>query len=576
MLDMRTRWLTRNVSLALLLFLLWDTVIVKPLRVLVVLFHEIFHALAALVTGGGVRTIEVVSHRTGLTSLYGGIAGVVYSSGYVGTAFLGALLLGSSHRWPVKRSLYLGIGVLILANTLGFVRTPFGWAYGLVAGVFFITLFFKEFWFSTYITELVGLLCIVDVFYAITGFFLSYSRNDAAILSELSGLPYYLILSIWTVVAMALVSAAGYITWHNLTPEKLESRLQWGEFYFVTRRFVERSCGMTDLENNAEKRRGWSTIAVYISILVAVVLLTIWVSRYVLFQPWTAREWANATAAREEIYIFGGRDRHGRNYDEIYRVDLQDLRIHEIASLPSPRFGMATAAVGDRIYVFGGFDGRKCYDDILVLDAKRDRLTRLAHLPSSRCFGAVAVNSGQIYYLGGWDGAEQLDEILRIDPDSGDTKLIGKLPSPRELVAAESLDGKIYLFGGSDKRGDYLDDVLEIDPTTGSVVRMGHLPSGRTRTSAVSLDDRILLIGGWEGEKLNEVLSLKPDGEVLKTQLYSRLERGYSDVGTVHLDRRIYLVGGAHERFQRQIQVLRWDLESGKVDSIKFRSFLFW
>jgi len=569
----RKQWLVRNGAITIFLILFWNTVLVKPFRVLVVLLHEIFHALAAVITGGGVHAIEVVSHRTGLTSLYGGIPGIVFSAGYIGTAFFGSLLIAASYHYPTKRSLFLGIGTLILVNTLVFVRTPFGWAYGMVAGLFLVALFFKEFWFSAYVTDFIGLLCIVDVIYDIAGFFINYSRNDAAILSSISGMSYYLILSIWTIAIVILISGAVYITLRNLSPQKLSAKLQWEDFQFVTQKYVERSLSMPGTDKNVELRRGRRTIAVYTSLLAVLVLATVWVSRYVLFQPWTAREWVTVEAARGEIYIFGGRDRQGQTYDEIYRVDLQDLRIHKIGELPSPRFATAAVALGDRIFIIGGFDGRRCFNDILMFETKSGKINRFAELPSSRCFGAAAAENGQIYYFGGWDGGEQLDEIIRIDPNTGSVELVGRLPSPREHITAESLSGKIYVFGGSDVHGNYLDEVVALDPSDRSIDSTGRLPSGRARSSTVVMNNKILLIGGWEGEKLREVLSFEAD---LKMQQYAQLERGFSDIGTVNLDGEIYLIGGAHERFQRQIQVLRWDPSSGQMDSIKFRSFLFW
>jgi N-acetylneuraminic acid mutarotase len=569
----RRQWLIRNGAIAVFLILFWNTVLVRPFRVLVVLLHEIFHALAAVITGGGVHAIEIVSHRTGLTSLYGGVPGVVFSAGYIGTAFFGSLLIGSSYHYPVKRSLYLCIGILILANTLVFVRTPLGWGYGLLAGFFLITLFFKEFWFSPYIADFIGLLCIVDVFYDLSGFFITYSRNDAAILSSLSGLSYYLILAIWAIAVAALISSAIYITLRNLSPEKLPAKLQHEDFQFVTRRFAERSLSMSEKEKIVDRRRGRRTIVVYVSLFAVLVLVTIWASRFVLFQPWTAREWVTVEAARGDVYIFGGRDRQGQTFDEIYRVDLQDLRIHKIGSLPSPRFATAAVALDDRIYILGGFDGRRCFKDILVFETKSRRISKLGELPSSRCFGAAAVENGQIYYFGGWDGSDQLDEIIRIDPDTGDTELTGRLPSPRELITAEALAGKIFVFGGSDEHGDYLEEVVEIDPSHGSVTVIGKLPSSRARSSAVTMDHQILLIGGWEGKKIREVLVLESD---LQIRQYAQLERGLSDIGAVNLDGEIYLIGGTHERFQRQIQVLLWNPDSNRMDSIKFRSFLFW
>ena len=574
--SVRRRWLLRISVIAVSLLIFWDTVLVRPLRVLVVLLHEIFHALAALLTGGGVNTIEIVSHRIGLTSLHGGVPAVVYSAGYLGTAFFGAVLLGSTYRWPVKRSLYLGIGILLVVNTLAFVRNPFGWAYGLVAGLFFITLFLVEFRFSTYVMDLLGVLCVVDVFYDLMGFFLSYSRNDAAILSRIVGLPYYLILSVWSAAALAMVAAAVAVTWFNLTPENISAKLHWGEFRFVTRRFVERSQGMGRLNSRDERKKGRSTIALYLSVFACLVLLTVWVSRFVLFQPWTSREWVSAAGAREEVYIFGGRDRHGQNYDEVYRVDLQNLRLHEVTSLPSPRFAAATVAHGESIYIMGGFDGRRCFNDIFVFDTRTEKLSRSGILPGSRCFGAAASIGGKIYYLGGWDGSVQLDEIVEIDPSSGEATVIGRLPSPRELFSAASLDGRIYLIGGSDQRGEYLDEILEIDPLSGTVTGIAHLPSGRTRSAAVAVEDRVWVVGGWEGRQLDEAVAIIPGEAAPEVQPSVRLDGEFSDIAAVHVEGTIYLIGGAHERFQRQIRVIRWDPRSGRTESIKFRNFLFW
>ena len=92
---------------------------------------------------------------------------------------------------------------------------------------------------------------------------------------------------------------------------------------------------------------------------------------------------------------------------------------------------------------------------------------------------------------------------------------------------------------------------------------------------------QILLIGGWEGSKLDEVVSLTAEGAPA-VQLYAHLDRGLSNIGAVNIDGEIYMVGGANERFQRQIQVVRWKPRPGRssqpgvTESIKFRSFLFW
>lgn len=576
MLVSRKQWLIRNVITAVALILLWNTIPVKPFRALVVMLHEIFHALLVLATGGEVPVIEIISYRVGLTRFSGGIPVLVYSAGYIGTAFLGSVLLGSSYRLPVKRSLYLVIGALIFVNTLIFVRTPFGWAYGIVVGFLFIVLFFKEFRLSAYIADFMGVLCLVDVFLDLIGFYFTRSRNDAAILSDATGISYYLILVSWTAVILVMVAAAVYVTWKNLVPVKMQERLEWGEFQFVTRGFIERSRRMKVDDENTVKRRSRRTIAVYLGVLAAIVVVTIWASRFVLFQPWTAREWVGAAAAEGNIYIFGGKDREGQNYDEIYRVDLQNVRLEEVAQLPTPRFGMGIVALNHSVYLLGGFDGRRCYDDVLAFDIRTMKVKKLAELPGPRAFGSVAASSGRIFYLGGWNGTKPVADILEIEPATGESRLLSRLPTPREFTTAASYDGNIYLIGGSDDRGTYLEDILEIDPDTGIVVRQTDLPSSRTRTSTVAVDSGIYILGGWFGRKLDEVLFLDPTGGELQLESFTSMETGISDIAAVNLEDEIYLIGGAHERFQRQIHVRRWDPVSGERESLKFRNFLFW
>jgi len=522
-----------------------------------------------------VHQIEVLSYSSGFTAVSGGAPPAVYSAGYLGTALIGSLLLGAGPLYRVKRFLYLGVGVLVLGGTLLAVRNPFGWAYGLTVGLLLLLLFFREFRFSAYLTDLLGVLCLVDVFHDLAAFSLWPSRNDASILSELAGLPYGAVLGAWAAASAGMAAAAVAVAWRNLREAGLQRRPEWGEFRFVTRRLVERSSHVTSYDDGS-RRRGRVTLAVYLSILGAALLLVVWSARFVLFQPWTAREWASAAAAGGRIYLFGGRDRAGQNFAEVYRIDPSRLRIRQITALPSPRFGMAAVGVGDKVYVLGGFDGRRVFDDILELDTRTMAVRLAGRLPGPRTFGAAAAADGALYYAGGWDGQRQLDEVLRIQLPSGQASVAGKLPSPREFAAAAFFRGRLYVIGGSDDRGGYLDEIVEMDPSGKAATRIGHVPSSRIRSAAIAGPEAVYLIGGWEGRKVDEVLAIRPGPGGIETARAANLPVGMSDLAAVGLEGEIYLLGGAHERFQRQIGFLRWDPKSGRAESLKFRSFLFW
>lgn len=49
-------------------------------------------------------------------------------------------------------------------------------------------------------------------------------------------------------------------------------------------------------------------------------------------------------------------------------MELRWYKIESKGTVPSPRHFHATAAIGDRVYMFGGFDGEGWKDDTHVLD----------------------------------------------------------------------------------------------------------------------------------------------------------------------------------------------------------------
>ena len=121
-----------------------------------------------------------------------------------------------------------------------------------------------------------------------------------------------------------------------------------------------------------------------------------------------------------------------------------------------------------------------------------------------------------------------------------------------------------------------MDEILEIDPISGTVLRRGNLPAARVRSSAAVLNNKIFMMGGWEGRRVDEVLLIDPSSEEILVHRFSKLSRGFSDISAVALEGNIFLIGGTHERFQRQINVLRIDPTSGMLESLRFRYFLFW
>lgn len=200
-------------------WLLWDTPLVYPIKIFVVMLHELGHALAALVTGGQVVGIQIYPEEGDVTLTQGGWPFVILSAGYLGSLLAGSVLFYLSSRRRGGHGLMIALAILIAASTLLFVRNLFGVIYGLLAAA--------ALWFSAYRLPtrvnlyIVRFIAVASCLYALLDirsdlFALAPSNgavvNDAVALSRLTGIPaliwsvLWLLISLW-VLASFLKSA---------------------------------------------------------------------------------------------------------------------------------------------------------------------------------------------------------------------------------------------------------------------------------------------------------------------------------------------------------------------------------
>lgn len=117
------------------LWLLWDTPLVYPLKIFVVLLHELSHAIAVVATGGTLESITLDPHQGGATYFRGGNTFLAMSAGYLGSLFWGGLLFTAGRNDRVRADWVNGaIGVLVILLTIFFVRSGFGIVFGIFFG----------------------------------------------------------------------------------------------------------------------------------------------------------------------------------------------------------------------------------------------------------------------------------------------------------------------------------------------------------------------------------------------------------------------------------------------------------
>lgn len=107
------------VAYVVIIALLWNLPYLRytlwPFKMLVIAFHEFSHAATACCTGGRVESISLDPHEGGVTHMRGGISAITLPAGYLGSSFIGALLIFCGFDIVASKvaSIALGVGFLL-------------------------------------------------------------------------------------------------------------------------------------------------------------------------------------------------------------------------------------------------------------------------------------------------------------------------------------------------------------------------------------------------------------------------------------------------------------------------------
>ena len=192
------------------LWLLWNTPVVYPLKIFVVLLHESSHAAVAVATGGTIDRIELNPLQGGACYCPGGNAFLTLSAGYLGSFLWGAAMFTAARARRVRADWVTGfIGVLVVALSLLYVRTRFGIVFGVLFGAAMV-------WIARKATRslnrtLLLALGLTSALYAVLDIKSdildrSYLESDARMLAEQTHIPTIVWGLIWiTIAAVAAV-----------------------------------------------------------------------------------------------------------------------------------------------------------------------------------------------------------------------------------------------------------------------------------------------------------------------------------------------------------------------------------
>lgn len=213
---MSERWVRVALLVALIAstVYLWNSLVLYPIKLFVVLLHELSHGIAAVATGGEIVSIVVNERIGGVCEYRGGNALVVASAGYLGSLVCGGVILVAASCTRASQTIALGVVVTLVTATVLWIRNPFGIYYSAgFAAVLLVLSRVLPAWLLRLVMQFLGtascLYVPVDIYEDLI--LTAGSGSDADALAGLTGVPATLWGVLWGAIAVAMLGYSLYL-----------------------------------------------------------------------------------------------------------------------------------------------------------------------------------------------------------------------------------------------------------------------------------------------------------------------------------------------------------------------------
>ncbi len=191
-----------------LVFALWNTPLLLPLKILTVFFHEAAHGLAAVFTGGEIEALTLSAAQGGMATTRGGNIFVIYSAGYLGSLAIGLLLFLIARHTRFDRALMALLGLAMLLLTALYIRDFFAVVFTAVTAIALLaSARFLRQSINDLFLRIIALTSMIYVPYDIFSDTIARStlRSDAFMLAERFGGSALIWGGIWLVISLVVI-----------------------------------------------------------------------------------------------------------------------------------------------------------------------------------------------------------------------------------------------------------------------------------------------------------------------------------------------------------------------------------
>ena len=213
-----------------------------------------------------------------------------------------------------------------------------------------------------------------------------------------------------------------------------------------------------------------------------------------------------AVYLNDRIYVPGGTTAMGGVSNVFERYDPGTETWEARASLPVPLTAYGLAALGGKIYLFGGWDGTRYRAETYVYDPAADAWATAAPMPGPRAFMGAAAAKDSAYVVGGYDGKRELASVLRYDPagegtQAGPWSSRAPLSQPRGGLGLTAIGNRLYVVGGGWKTRLAYNEQYDAGVDAWSHIATPFVGQWRN-VGVAAQDNKVYAVGGWGGSYL--------------------------------------------------------------------------
>jgi N-acetylneuraminic acid mutarotase len=240
----------------------------------------------------------------------------------------------------------------------------------------------------------------------------------------------------------------------------------------------------------------------------------------------TKRTEVTAAAVAGKLYLMGGFS--APRLSNVLDLAITDLveeydtvadRWRTVSPMPGKLHHAGAVAIGERIYVVGGFTQAFLsvwhpVASLYIYHPASDTWVEGPPMPTARGALAVAELDGRMVAVGGYTDSSNTGAAELYDPVQQKWESLPSLSTARDHLAAAVWNGRVYAIGGRLDRdyGHNLATVEVYDSRAGQWTKTTDLPTPRSGITAAMIDDAIYVLGGESPEgtfSANEAYSPK-------------------------------------------------------------------